>query len=363
MSTSNAHAAKPSGGSRKSGSYAALIFVFLLVAAAGGYYLYVARTEGNVQAADALGSLKPLVMEQAKYRTLDPRYTDANGDLIADAPTDASKLQDPKELRFVGIAADYADNPEAEKKYWKDLLDHIAKVTDKKAVVFAEDVKTFDDQLRGLRDDRLHITAFSTGQVPGAVNTAGFVPLVCPANAEGKYSYEMEIFVRPDSAIQSPKDLKGKTIAFSAMSSNSGSRAPMVILSNEFQLLPGRDYNFVFTGDQLKSMQALKAAKFDAICVANDFFKRQIDDPKNTMKAEEFKSIYKSKTFPPLCFGVSHDLKPELRGKIEEALTSFQIPGSSVKRPEARFAPVNYKLDWTFVREVDDALSRLPDAK
>lgn len=352
----------PTSGSRKPGSYTAIVVALLLVLGAGGYYLYVLRTEGNVQAADELGALKPLVAEMAKFRMLDPRYKDADGDLLADPPEDATKLRDPAEIRFVGIPTDFDDNPEAGKAYWKDFLEHVKDKTGKPAV-FAEDVKTFDGQLKGLRDGTLHITAFSTGQVPGAVNTAGFVPVVCPADEKGNFSYEMEILVRPDSAIQSPKDLRGKRIAYSAMSSNSGSRAPMVVLSSEFQLLPGRDYSFVFTGDQLKSMQQLKAGRCDAICVANDFFQRMLADPKNNLKAEDFKTIYKSKSFPPLCFGVAHDLKPELRGKIEGALKSFRIAGTSVKRLEPRFAAVNYKLDWAFVREVDDALTRLPDAK
>lgn len=348
----------PSSKGRGRGSSTGLLLAFVLILAAGAYYFYVLRTEGNAQSPDELQALKPLISDMARYRTLDPRYKDEDGDLVADPPADAMALRDPAELRFVGIPSDFADDPEAGAAYWKDLTNHLAQATGK-PVLFASEVKSFDDQLTGLKDGHLHITAFTTGQVPAAVNSAGFVPLVCPASDDGKYAYQMEILVRPASAIQSPKDLKGRTIAFSALSSNSGSRAPLVILAEEFHLLPGRDYQFLFTGDQLRSLQMLKADRVAAVCVANDFFQRMLADPRHELKAEDFRSIYKSESFPPLCFGVAYDLKPELRAKIEEGLKSFRIAGSSVKRPETRFAPVNYKLDWAYVRQVDAALSRL----
>lgn len=90
-----------------------------------------------------------------------------------------------------------------------------------------------------------------------------------------------------------------------------------------------------------------------------------VADPANTLDANAFRSIYKSKPFPPLCFGVAHDLAPPLREKLETAMATFSIAGSSVsqKLRESKFAPVKYKLDWSFVREVDDAFCRLPEAK
>jgi phosphonate transport system substrate-binding protein len=154
-----------------------------------------------------------------------------------------------------------------------------------------------------------------------------------------------------------------REVAFSAMSSNSGSRAPMVVLNEEFHLMPGRDYSFVFTGDQLRSMKDLAAGKHDAICVANDYFARQLAKSENNLVGAQFRSIYKSKSFPPLCFGVPHNLTPKLRKDLEEALKLFPLAGSGVPLTQARFEPVNYKLDWTYVRDMDEALGRLAEGK
>src|SRR5262249_31679408 len=139
-----------------------------------------------------------------------------------------------------------------------------------KKISYRADLETLDAQLAALRDGTLHITAFSTGEVRLAVNSAGFMPLASPADADGKYSYEMEILVHAASGSRSPADLKGKTVAFTAMSSNSGAKAPLAILKNEFQLRPGRDYTHVMTGSHRRSIQDLSAGKYDAVCVAND---------------------------------------------------------------------------------------------
>src|SRR5262249_3137991 len=159
------------------------------------------------------------------------------------------------------------------------------KATGKK-VTYRADLETLEAQLAALRDGTLHITAFSTGEVPLAVNTAGFVPLASPANAEGKCSYEMEILVPAASSIRSPADLKSKTIAFTAMSSNSGAKAPLMILKDQFRLLPGRDYTHVMTGSHQRSIQGLAANKYDAVCVANDLLASAV--AAGDIKADQF---------------------------------------------------------------------------
>ena len=47
----------------------------------------------------------------------------------------------------------------------------------------------------------------------------------------------MEIIVPADSPIKTPADLKGKKLAFTAPTSNSGFKAPSVLLEAEFNLV------------------------------------------------------------------------------------------------------------------------------
>ena len=56
---------------------------------------------------------------------LDSRYTDADGDLVADMPTDPTKLIDPATLIF---AYTPVEDPAVYAKVWDGFLKHIEKV-------------------------------------------------------------------------------------------------------------------------------------------------------------------------------------------------------------------------------------------
>jgi phosphonate transport system substrate-binding protein len=214
-------------------------------------------------------------------------------------------------------------------------------------------------QMEALRDGKLHISAFGTGAVTAAVNSAGFIPLFCPAPADGKFGYEMEFITLASGPIQKPEDLKGKTIALVSLTSNSGGRAGLVYLKETVKLVPLRDYQFSYTGSHAASIKAVATGQVDAACVANDLLQSEIE--KGTVKAEQIRTIYKSQSFPPLCFGAAYDLDPALMAKIKDAFATFdglpQIYRNAPRR--ARFAPVDYKKDWAFVREVDDKLKTI----
>ena len=60
---------------------------------------------------------------------LDKRFCDADGDMIADTPTDVSKQIDPDTLIF---AYTPVEDPAVYKTAWADFLDHLEKETKKK---------------------------------------------------------------------------------------------------------------------------------------------------------------------------------------------------------------------------------------
>ena len=51
-----------------------------------------------------------------------------------------------------------------------------------------------------------------------------------------RFGYEMEIIVPADSPIKTPADIKGKKLAFTAPTSNSGFKAPSAFCESEFNL-------------------------------------------------------------------------------------------------------------------------------
>jgi len=102
---------------------------------------------------------------------LDSRYTDADGDLIADIPADASAHKDPSTLIF---AYTPVEDPAVYEEAWKDFLDHLSEVTGKKVQFFP--VQSNAAQIEAMRAGRLHVAGFNTGSNPLAVACAGYRP-------------------------------------------------------------------------------------------------------------------------------------------------------------------------------------------
>ena len=338
-----------------------MVLLGMLLVAAGGCYTYVLYA-GRHAPDYKFEDIRAFLAKAAQDQKLGGSYRDADGDLVADAPSDSDKLQKVDKIGFCLVAG---DDPRKTQEEWQDFFQALEKATGKK-VIYIADLETLESQLAALRDGTLHLTAFSTGEVLEAVNTAGFVPLASPADAEGNYSYEMEILVPAASGSRSPADLKGKTVAFTAMSSNSGARVPLMILKDKFHLLPGRDYQHVVTGSHQRSIQFLAKGKYDAVCVANDMLASAV--AAGDIRTDQYRSIYKSASFPALCLGVAHDLPPELIAQVKQVFQDFRFEGTSLERrfgPQGklRFAPVDYKRDWAQVREINDGLARLVDLR
>ncbi len=152
---------------------------------------------------------------------LDKGYCDRNGDLVADTP---AQTVNPPTLVF---AYTPVEDPALYTKVWDGFLRHLEKVTGKKVVFFP--VQSNAAEIEAMRSGRLHIAGVSTGPTPIAVNCAGYVPFAIMGSQDGRFGYEMEIIVPADSPIKTPADIKGKKLAFTAPTSNSGFKAPSVL--------------------------------------------------------------------------------------------------------------------------------------
>src|ERR1700758_2511053 len=167
---------------------------------------------------------------------LDKAYCDRNGDLVADAPTDPKQLTNPGTLVF---AYTPVEDPAVYAKAWEGFIKYMEQTTGKKVVFFP--VQSNAAEIEAMRSGRLHVAGLNTGSNPIAVNCAGFVPFAIMGTKNGQFGYEMEIIVPADSAIKTPVDLKGKKVAFTSPTSNSGFKAPSAILAADFNLVADRD--------------------------------------------------------------------------------------------------------------------------
>src|SRR5271169_1042465 len=282
---------------------------------------------------------------------LDKAYCDLDGDLVADAPTDPKELVNPSTLIF---AYTPVEDPAVYAKVWDGFIAYMEKTTGKKVVFFP--VQSNAAEIEAMRSGRLHIAGFNTGSNPIAVNCAGFVPFAIMGTKDGQFGYEMEIIVPADSPIKTPADLKGKKVAFTDQTSNSGYKAPLAILKSDFNLEPDRDFTVVFSGKHDNSVIGIANKDYDAAAVANEVMFRMFD--RNVVDRTKIRTIYKSETFPTTGYGYAYNLDPALVEKIKQSFFTFPWEGSALKaefKDEERFVPITYKKDWSVIRKIDAA--------
>ncbi|MTI17971.1 phosphate/phosphite/phosphonate ABC transporter substrate-binding protein [Rhodobacteraceae bacterium RKSG542] len=284
---------------------------------------------------------------------LDARYQDKDGDLTADVPMDASQQIDPSTLVF---AYTPVEDPSVYEDVWSEFLAHLEEKTGKPVRFFP--VQNNAAQIEAMRAGRLHIAGFNTGSNPLAVNCAGFKPFTIMAGADGSFGYEMEIITHPSSGIEKVEDLKGKKVAFTSPTSNSGFKAPSAILKAEYNMQAEADFEPAFSGAHDNSIIGVAQKDYDAAAIANSVLSRMID--REVVTKDDVKTIYKSQTFPTTGYGVAYNLKPELQDTIREAFFSFDWKGTKLEEEfsrngEAQFIPITYKEHWAVIRTIDEA--------
>jgi len=280
---------------------------------------------------------------------LDDKFCDENKDLVADTPKDESKWRDPSTLVFTYTPV---EDPAVYKDAFADFQQHLSDLTGKKVVYYT--VHSNAAEVEAIRSGRLHIAGFSTGPTGYAVNLGGFVPLAVKGTADGFQGYNLITIVRKDSSIKTMDDLKGKLVAHTSASSNSGNLAPRALFPS-VGITPDQDYKVKYSGKHDQSILGVLSGDYEAAPVASDVFKRMVTAGR--INRDDFRIIYTSPRFPTSSFGYAHDLKPELVSKIKEAFLSFRFSKemSETFGGADRFFPVTYQQDWAVIRDIAHA--------
>ena len=284
--------------------------------------------------------------EACAYRgDLDAQFCDADRDLVADTPTDPKRLRNPSTLVF---AFTPVEDPAIYEKLFRPFMVHLGSCVDRKVVFFP--VQSNAAQIEAMRSGRLHIAAFSPGPVNFAVNLAGAVPFAIRGNAEGSVGMNLKMIVRKESSYQKLDDLKGKRIAHTSPSSNSGNLAPRALFPEQ-GLVPDKDYKVVYSGKHDQSILGVKTGDYDAAPVASDVLQHMTD--RGVVKADDFRVLYTSGKFPTDAYAYANNLEPALQAKIKQCFYGYQIPAEMAKGLGGdRFLPITYKKDWELVRTV-----------
>jgi phosphonate transport system substrate-binding protein len=293
-----------------------------------------------------------LAAEPCAHRgKLDVLYCDENRDFVADPPKDPSKLVSPDPLIFTYAPV---EDPAVYEGAWGDFLKHLEKVTGKKTKYFG--LQNYAAQIEAMRSGRLHVSAFSTGSVVYAVNLAGGVPFAIMRDAKGPSGYHLVLITQArNDKIKTIADLKGKRVAHVSQTSSSGHQAPVYFFSR-MGVVPGKDYQIVFSGKHDNSALGVVNGDYDAAAVADTVLERMV--ARGVIKAGDYKVIYTSPVFPTAGFLYPHNLEPKLVEKIKEAFASFKLEGTSLAKEfkgRTGFLPVNYAKDWDSVLGILEA--------
>lgn len=276
---------------------------------------------------------------------LDAIYCDANKDMVADAPTNPKKFRDPKTLIF---AFTPVEDPTIYEKLFQPFMGHLSQCVGRKTVFFA--VQSNSAEIEAMRSGRLHIAAFSTGPTNFAVNIAGAVPFAIRGTEKGPEGTSIKMIVRKDSPYKQLADLKGKKIAHTSPSSNTGNLAPRALFP-ELGLTPDKDYKVVYSGKHDQSVFGVKSGDYDAAPVASDVLQHMTE--RGVVKPDDFSVLYTSAQFPTDAYAHAHDLEPKLVEKIKQCFFDYRIPPEMAKGLGGdRFLPANYQKDWELVRKV-----------
>jgi phosphonate transport system substrate-binding protein len=279
---------------------------------------------------------------------LDALYCDENRDLVADPPKDARRFKNPSTLVFTYTPV---EDPAVYENVFKPFTDYLSKCTAKRVVFYQ--VQSNAAEIEAMRSGRLHVGGFSTGPTNYAVNLAGAVPFAVKGDARELQGYQLVFLVKKDSPYQKIADLKGRKVAHVQPSSNSGNLAPRVLFPKE-GLVPDQDYKVLYSGKHDQTVMGVLSGDFDGGPVASDVFKRMIE--RGQVKAEDFRIIYRSQTFPTSSFAYAHDLEPKLRDTMLKCFYDYRFTAEMKKAFDGadRFFPINYKEHWAVVRSVAD---------
>ncbi len=289
--------------------------------------------------------------------TLDKMYCDEDNDLTADTPKDKSKWKNPSTLVFTYTPV---EDPAVYKDAFADFQAFLSKKTGKKVIYYT--VHSNSAEVEAMRSGRLHIAGFSTGPTCFAVNLAGYVPIAVKGYENEFQGYRLIVVVKKDSPYQKLTDLKGKKVAHTQPSSNSGHLAPLALFPKD-GMTPGKDYEIAFSGKHDQSVMGVGHGDYEAACVASDVFNRMAGAGR--INKDDYRIIWQSSIFPTSSFGYANDLHPDLVKKIKEAFFEYRFTPEMVKTfgGADRFFPVTFKQDYELIRIIATATGESFDAK
>ena len=304
---------------------------------------------GLVVLAVVFGSVTLAAADACKSRgTLDVRFCDEDGDLVADTPKEVGKWLDPDTLVFSYTPV---EDPSVYENVFTEFMDYLAKNTGKKVKWYG--AESYAAQVEAMRSGRLHVAGISTGPTCFGVNLAGYVPFSIMGKADGSFGYKLQVITHKDTDIKALKDMAGRKIAHVTPSSNSGNQAPRALFK-ALGVQPDVDYKVMYSGKHDNSIMGVANKDYDAAPIASSVLDRMVQ--KGVVNKDDLRIIWESKLFPTTSYGYMHSLNPDLARKIVYSFLSFDWKGTGLEKEFGkqadRFIPITYINHWSDIRTI-----------
>ena len=283
-------------------------------------------------------------------RHLAAQYTDKNGRLLPDAPTDPEKLLNPDT-----IVLSYGEDSDVEIQpvNWDGFQKHLSEITGKK--VISQKYNNTVEDVAAIKEGKIHVVALHAADAPYLVNNAGFIPVAVLGTGETALGNHLDLAVAKDSDVKQLSDLRGRTLTCTQPTSITGHRAAIAVLLDEAKLRPDVDYIVNYSLGQTKSILGLAEGEYTAVALSDDKLKSLIKAGR--VKPSDYKIIYESQVIPRFTIGYAYNLAPEVAAKVTDAILGFTneaaIEDEDTGKP-MRFFAVDYKKDFEFVRKIDE---------
>ena len=286
--------------------------------------------------------------DDCKHRgQLDTLYCDENKDLVADPPKDPKRWKNPSTLVFTYTPVEDAAVYETA---FKPFLDHLGKCTGEARRVLPGAVERRRDRgdARGTAARRRLLDG--TDRLRGQPRRRGAVRH--QGHREGVAGLPPDRDREEASPYQKLADLKGKKVAHTSPSSNSGHLAPQVLFPPEGpragQGLQGAVLRRARPVGQRRRIPATTTPRRSPPTCS-------IAWPRAARsRLDDFRIIYKSPTFPTSSFAYAHDLHPDFVKTLTKCFYDYRFPPEMQKTfgGADRFFPITYQKDWAVVRKV-----------
>jgi len=280
--------------------------------------------------------------------SLDSRYCDDNGDLVADTPTDASELINPDTLIFSYTPV---EDPSVYENVFTEFMDYLSMKTGKKVKWYG--AESYAAQVEAMRSGRLHVAGISTGPTVFGVNLAGYVPMSIMCKGDGSFGYRLQLITQKDSDIMKVSDLKGRKVAHVTPSSNSGNQAPRALFK-DMGVVPDQDYEVIYSGKHDNSIMGVANRDYDAAPIASSVLDRMAS--KGIVNKDDLRVIWESQPFPTTSYGFAHNLHPDVQKTVSEAFLTFDWTGTALAKEFGKqadkFCAITFKEQWKPIRVI-----------